>query len=104
MAEIYHSFTILRGPTHTLLTQAEFIRGRSLSPLSQAEIDYDMTATIPNFSPNQRRGCLVCAWCGGELVKSDAESALPRTSHGICQPCALKYFGLQLELPIDPSV
>lgn len=36
---------------------------------------------------------VVCAWCGAVLRKGDGVPDPKCESHGICTPCAEKYFG-----------
>ena len=45
---------------------------------------------------------VLCAWCEQPIKQAKAAgtgatAALTRTSHGICKPCALLHFGLDLE-------
>lgn len=46
---------------------------------------------------------VLCAWCEQPIHQATpaATAALTRTSHGICKPCALQHFGLDLELPSE---
>ncbi len=52
--------------------------------------------SLPGSRPAFR---VLCAWCEQPIKQSKAATtaALSRTSHGICKPCALLHFGLNLE-------
>jgi hypothetical protein len=40
---------------------------------------------------------VLCAWCEQLLEPATTTAGLTGTSHGICSPCALRHFGLDLE-------
>lgn len=46
---------------------------------------------------------VLCAWCEQPIQKGmpTPSGTLTRTSHGICKPCALLHFGLDLDLPAE---
>jgi hypothetical protein len=49
-------------------------------------------------SSDRRPGFRVlCAWCEQLLEPATSTAGLTGTSHGICAPCALRHFGLDLE-------
>jgi len=52
--------------------------------------------SLPGSRPAFR---VLCAWCEQPIkqAKPAATTTLSRTSHGICKPCALLHFGLNLE-------
>jgi hypothetical protein len=40
---------------------------------------------------------VLCAWCEQPIPQAHSTATLSGTSHGICQPCARRHFGLELE-------
>jgi hypothetical protein len=47
---------------------------------------------------------VLCAWCEQLLESATPAAGLTGTSHGICAPCALRHFGLDLESLSDDLV
>lgn len=37
-----------------------------------------------------------CAWCGGVIEEKAGDGHEPGVSHGICPPCAQRFFGITL--------
>jgi hypothetical protein len=57
-----------------------------------------MTAmnTLPRSQTGRRPALRVCcAWCEQSLDPAPPEP-LAETSHGICAPCAWRYFGMEI--------
>ena len=88
---------------HPRSARGSFLRACSYYQWAIAYLDHD----DPRKGETHRRSidafARYAAWCEQPIRQATpaATAALTRTSHGICKPCALQHFGLDLELPSE---
>jgi hypothetical protein len=94
----YPSLTIFRAGAHTDLTVRVLILGRTCNQTAASPMN--MIATqLPQCSRPASRPAfrVLCAWCEQPIEQATARERLTGNSHGICVPCARRYFGVELE-------